>query len=63
MEFFKWIDRFGGPSEVARQLNVTPHAVRAWMRKEYTPNYKIMKRIVELSNRKVGFEEILRETN
>lgn len=62
MKLSEWISANGGRGAVARLLNVTPVAVHHWLRRQITPKITTMRKIVELSEGRVSFADIIEET-
>ena len=62
MTLRKWVESFGGNAEVAKALHITPYCVRVWLRGEGSPTFEMAGRIVKLSDGKVSFNQLLRET-
>lgn len=56
--FEMWLRRTGG-LEVGRLLDINPSNVSHWLAGKALPHAKLMKRIKELTNGKIGYAEII----
>lgn len=57
--FHRWVSAHGGAEKLAKELGVTAHAVRWWLRRQGWPNVKVMIEIVRLSKGKLSFNDII----
>lgn len=62
MTLAQWVRAQGGATPVSILLNVTPHAVRSWLKKRSVPRPKIMLQIEALTNKKLTAQKIISET-
>jgi len=58
-----WVEDFGGIKKLASALKIGEHQVRAWLRGDATPHTKNILRLIKLSNNKLTFETIVKETS
>lgn len=62
MQLKYWIADFGGAKKLALKMDVTPHAVRHWIRRKVVPRPKRIKLLVTLSRGKLTPASILNDT-
>lgn len=62
MTLNQWVKQYGGAEKLAVKLEITPHAVRNWMRGDDVPRPKHLVQLVKLSKGKLSFESILTAT-
>lgn len=57
-----WVEQYGGAIVLAEKLDVTPHAVRVWLRGEGSPHAETVNDLIRLSKGELTFEQIYKES-
>lgn len=57
-----WIDKFGGIPKLAKELEVSEHTVRLWLRGDGCPRAITMTRIILMSKGTLSFQQIFKES-
>jgi len=58
MKFWDWILARGGADAVSRELGVTGHCVRIWLRGEGSPTMGMTAKLIRLSKNRLTFFDI-----
>jgi hypothetical protein len=60
--FNSWVEERGGAEALAKELDITSHAVRRWLRGECPPRPMKIKRLIMMSKNVLTFDVIIKET-